>query len=158
MSSYYTPITTMMPPTPTPSTLPSSLFPSTTSNNTTISQSKSTATLIDKKTITIIPLIEDVSIVRHFYPYNTNGTQRFYKNNDIVYYRNKFFIATKNTTREPFSISLEWKEIFDVPARYDISSTEPQGLKRPGDRWENPKTLRIYTYIKTEKQYLWVSD
>ena len=106
-----------------------------------------------------IILIEDVSKVRHFFAHNINGTPRFYKTNDVVYYRNKFFVAIKNTTREPFSVSIEWKEIFDVPARYDISVTEPQGLKKPGDQWENPKTSIVYTYVKNgDNRYLWMSD
>lgn len=103
-------------------------------------------------------LIEDVSKVRHFFTHNINGTRRSYKTNDVVYYRNRFFVATKNTTREPFSISVEWKEIFDVPTRYDISETEPQGLKKAGDQWENPKTSLVYVYVKNENQYLWMSS
>lgn len=112
-------------------------------------------------TIISIKLIEDVSVIRYFQTHNTNGTPRSYKTNDVVYYRNRFFVAVKNTTREPFSISTEWKEIFDVPVRYDISETEPKGLKRPGDRWESTITSLVYTYIKNDNlynQYVWVSD
>ena len=111
-------------------------------------------------TIVIAPIsIEDVSIIRHFQTHNINGTPRSYITNDIVYYRNRFFIAIKNTTREPFSISTEWKEIFDVPSRYDISETEPRGLKKPGDQWESTITSIVYTYIKNDNpynQYVWV--
>ena len=108
-----------------------------------------------------IKLIEDVSMIRYFQTHNINGTPRSYKTNDIVYYRNRFFVAVKNTTREPFSISAEWKEIFDVTNRYDISETEPKGLKRPGDQWESTITSLVYTYIKNDNlynQYVWVSD
>lgn len=111
--------------------------------------------------ITAPLLIEDVSMVRYFQTHNINGTPRYYKTNDVVYYRNRFFVAVKNTTREPFSISTEWKEIFDVPARYDISETEPKGLKKPGDQWESTITSLVYTYIKNDNlynQYVWVSD
>lgn len=111
--------------------------------------------------ITAPVLIEDVSMVRYFQTHNINGTPRSYKTNDVVYYRNRFFVAVKNTTREPFSISAEWKEIFDVPARYDISETEPKGLKKPGDQWESTITSLVYTYIKNDNlynQYVWVSD
>jgi hypothetical protein len=111
--------------------------------------------------ITAPVLIEDVSRVRHFQTHNINGTPKSYKTNDVVYYRNRFFVAVKNTTREPFSISTEWKEIFDVPARYDISETEPKGLKKPGDQWESTITSLVYTYIKNNNlynQYVWVSD
>lgn len=144
----------------TPSTLPyrpevSPLYrPEVTRN--TVTTTSTPATII-----TAPVLIEDVSMVRYFQTHNTNGTPRSYKTNDVVYYRNRFFVAVKNTTREPFSISAEWKEIFDVPARYDISETEPKGLKKPGDQWESTITSLVYTYIKNDNlynQYVWVSD
>ena len=37
-------------------------------------------------------LIEDVSTIRYFQTHNINGTPKSYKTNDIVYYRNRFFI------------------------------------------------------------------
>lgn len=161
MSMYYTntsdiPTTTSIIPSPNESFGINNNY---NNNNVNISNISTSGFITSNRNFNTTILIEDVSKVRHFFTHHINGTPRFYKTNDVVYYRNKFFVAIKYTTREPFSVSTEWKEIFDVPARYDISVTEPQGLKKPGDQWENPKTSIVYTYVKNgDNRYLWMSD
>lgn len=108
--------------------------------------------------VTIPIVINNISEISYYKTHNINGTVKQYNIKDIVYYRDRLFVAITNTTNSPSVFSKEWKEITDVISRYDISRSIPQGLKRPGDKWFNPITSLVYTYTKNMNQYVWLSD
>ena len=108
--------------------------------------------------VTIPIVINNISEISYYKTHNINGTVKQYNIKDIVYYRDRLFVAITNTTNSPSLFSKEWKEITEVISRYDISRSIPQGLKRPGDKWFNPITSLVYTYTKNMNQYVWLSD
>lgn len=108
--------------------------------------------------VTVPVVINNISEILYYKTHNINGIVKQYNIKDIVSYRDRLFVAIKNTTNSPSVFSKEWKEITDVISRYDISNSIPQGLKRPGDKWFNPITSLVYTYTKNMNQYVWLSD
>ncbi len=103
---------------------------------------------------------EFLSLYKKYTP--DGAPSQFYKNQlvlheDQVY---KFIHPASNlkweNIPEPGKNSLFWvKE--NIPPVFFKGESSPQGLKVLGDKWQNSKTNRTYTWIKSGTKYVWSS-
>jgi len=99
--------------------------------------------------------------------YKVDGNPSSFLKNQYVIHENKIFKfiypisdPTKldwTTVPEPTSNSYYWKQEL-VENIYTESSSPPNGIKLPGDRWRNLDTNRTYVWIKSGNKYIWVSS
>ena len=61
--------------------------------------------------VTIPIVINNISEISYYKTHNINGTVKQYNIKDIVYYRDRLFVAITNTTNSPSVFSKEWKVV-----------------------------------------------
>lgn len=103
----------------------------------------------------------EIDNIKQYKKLTQNGIPRKYKVDDTVLYRDKLFtLILTNSTAElepPTKRSKYWMEV-SLPDRLLVSTTKPVGIKFLGDRWYNPTTTLIYTYVKNDDYYIWLSN
>jgi len=97
--------------------------------------------------------------------YATNGAPSIFSRNQFVLHQDKIYkfiypVTDRNQlnwNEVPEPIRSEyWKEEI-LPTILFKGESAPEGLKIIGDRWQNPKTNKIYTWIKSGSRYIWSS-
>lgn len=101
---------------------------------------------------------ENYNIIGEYKNYTIHGTPYVYKENDLVTYHGKSYVATK-TIKEitpDKGSDFGWSELEDNRSIQFSTGTEPHNDPQPGDEWYDTTNGILLKYIDDNDTQQWV--